>query len=41
VMLSHRAREADVKQALREISALDVTAAKPVVIRIEDESLED
>jgi len=41
VMLSHRAREADVKQALHEISALDVTAAKPVVIRIEDESLED
>ena len=41
VMLSHRAREADVQQALYEISALDVTAAKPVVIRIEDESLED
>jgi homoserine dehydrogenase len=41
VMLSHRAREADVKQALREIGALDVTAAKPVLIRIEDESLED
>jgi homoserine dehydrogenase len=41
VMQSHRAREADVRQALREISALDVTAAKPVVIRIEDESLED
>jgi homoserine dehydrogenase len=41
VMLSHRARESNVQQALREISALDVTAAKPVVIRIEDESLED
>jgi homoserine dehydrogenase len=41
VMLSHRAREADVKQALNQISALDVVAAKPVLIRIEDESLED
>jgi homoserine dehydrogenase len=41
VMLSHRAREADVKKALREIGALDVTAAKPVLIRIEDESLQD
>jgi homoserine dehydrogenase len=41
VMLSHRAREADVKQALAEISALDVVAARPILIRIEDESLED
>jgi len=41
VMLSHRALEADVQKALSEISALDVTAAKPVLIRIEDESLED
>ncbi len=41
VMLSHRALEADVKKALSEISALDVTAAKPVLIRIEDESLQD
>jgi homoserine dehydrogenase len=41
VMLSHRAREADVQQALREIGALEVTAAKPVLIRIEDESLAD
>jgi homoserine dehydrogenase len=41
VMLSHRAREADVKQALDKISALDVVAAKPVLIRIEDENLED
>jgi homoserine dehydrogenase len=41
VMLSHRAREADVKKALREISALDVTAAEPMLIRIEDESLQD
>ncbi len=41
VMLTHRAREADVQQALRDLGALDVTAARPVVIRIEDESLED
>ncbi len=41
VMLSHRAREADVRQALNKISALDVVAAKPVLIRIEDENLED
>jgi homoserine dehydrogenase len=41
VMLSHRAQEADVKMALNEISALDVVAAQPVLIRIEDESLQD
>jgi homoserine dehydrogenase len=41
VMLSHRAREADVQRALREIAALEVTAARPVLIRIEDESLQD
>jgi homoserine dehydrogenase len=41
VMLSHRAREADVKMALNEIGALDVTAARPALIRIEDASLED
>ncbi|MCU0589952.1 MAG: homoserine dehydrogenase [Desulfobacterales bacterium] len=41
VMLSHRAQEADVKKALNEISALDVTGAKPVLIRIEDEGLQD
>jgi len=41
VMLSHRARESDVQKALSEIGALEVTAAKPVLIRIEDESLED
>ncbi len=40
-MLSHRAREADVQRALREIAALEVTAARPVLIRIEDESLQD
>jgi homoserine dehydrogenase len=41
VMLSHRAQEADVKKALNEISALDVTGAKPVLVRIEDEGLQD
>jgi len=41
VMLSHRAQEADVKMALNEISALDVVAARPVLIRFEDESLQD
>jgi homoserine dehydrogenase len=41
VMLSHRALEADVKKALNEISALDVVAAQPVLIRIEDEGLQD
>ncbi len=41
VMLSHRAREADVQQALAEISALEVAAAKPMLIRIEDPNLVD
>ncbi|MFO7708894.1 MAG: homoserine dehydrogenase [Desulfobacterales bacterium] len=41
VMLSHRAREADVQQALKEISALEVAAARPVLIRIEDHNLVD
>ena len=38
VMLSHRAREADVRSALAEIEGLDVVAAKPALIRIEDDS---
>jgi homoserine dehydrogenase len=41
VMLSHRAREADVRQALAEISALNVVAARPALIRIEDDNLID
>jgi homoserine dehydrogenase len=41
VMLTHRAREKDVQQALERIGALDVVAAKPVLIRIEDGSLQD
>ncbi|MFY9941118.1 MAG: homoserine dehydrogenase [Desulfobacterales bacterium] len=38
VMLTHLAREADVKQALAEIAFLDVVSDRPVVIRIEDEN---
>jgi homoserine dehydrogenase len=41
VMLTHRSREAAVKQALGEINALEVVGAKPVLIRIEDDNLED
>jgi len=41
VMLTHRAREKDVQQALERIGALDVVAAKPALIRIEDQSLQD
>jgi len=40
VMLSHLVREADVKQALKEISALDVVGDEPVLIRIEDEAMD-
>ncbi len=37
VMLTHQAREADVRQALDRISRLDVVGDRPVLIRIEDE----
>jgi homoserine dehydrogenase len=40
VMLSHRAREADVKQALAEIRDLNVVSAEPALIRIEDDELD-
>lgn len=40
VMLSHLVREADVKQALSEISALDVVGDEPVLIRIEDDAMD-
>jgi len=36
VMLTHTAKEADVKKALEEITSLDVVAGKPVLIRIEE-----
>ena len=37
VMLTHHAREADVREALREISTLDVVGAPPALIRIEQD----
>ena len=40
VMLSHRAREADVKRALTEIHDLKVVSDEPVLIRIEDDDLD-
>jgi len=40
VMLTHKAREADVKQALNEIESLDVVGNNPVLIRIEDDNQE-
>ena len=40
VMLSHLAKEADVKQALTEIKALEVVSDEPVLIRIEDEEMD-
>ena len=41
VMLTHLAREADVQNALTDISNLDVVSARPVLIRIENENEED
>ena len=38
VMMTHEAREADVKAALSKISSLDIVADRPVLIRIEDEN---
>ena len=40
VMVTHMAKEADVKIALTQIKALDVVADTPVLIRIEDEKLD-
>jgi homoserine dehydrogenase len=40
VMLSHRAKEADVKRALAEIRDLNVVSDDPVLIRIEDDELD-
>jgi len=40
VMLTHLAREADVKRALSEISVLQVVDEVPVLIRIEDEEMD-
>ena len=41
VMLTHLAREADVQNALTDISNLDVVSDRPVLIRIENENEED
>lgn len=41
VMLTHRAKEADVNKALQELDALDVVSGYPVKIRIEDERNEE
>jgi homoserine dehydrogenase len=41
VMLTHLAREADVQNALSDISNLDVVSDRPVLIRIENEDEED
>jgi homoserine dehydrogenase len=41
VMLTHKAREAGVQDALKQIAALDVVADTPVLIRIEDNSEPD
>jgi len=40
VMLTHRAKEADVKHALAEIRHLNVVSDEPVLIRIEDDELD-
>ena len=40
VMLSHRAKEADVMRALSEINALDVVSSQAVLIRIENQELD-
>ena len=40
-MISHHAKEADVRNALAQISALDVVSATPILIRIEDENERD
>jgi homoserine dehydrogenase len=41
VMLTHRAREADVQNAFRRIEALDVVDEKPMLIRLEETNGQD
>jgi homoserine dehydrogenase len=41
VMLTHRAKEADISKALSEINSLDVVSDQPALIRIEDENSQD
>jgi len=40
VMVTHKAKEDDVKKALAEISTLDVVSDEPALIRIEDDKLD-
>ncbi len=39
VFITHRAREADLQAAVKQIGDLDVVDGKPVIIRIEDENI--
>lgn len=39
VMLTHEARESDIRNAVKTIEALDEVGGKPVVIRVEDKNL--
>ena len=41
VMVTHLAKEADVKKALSKITSLEAVSARPVLIRIEDEEDQD
>ncbi len=41
VILTHLAKEADVKKALSQISSLDIISDSPVLIRVEDENGEN
>ena len=41
VMVTHRAREADVKAALSKVAEIEVVSDTPVLIRIEDEDGQD
>jgi len=41
VMVTHLAKEADVKKALSRMTSLEVISARPVLIRIEDEDDQD
>jgi homoserine dehydrogenase len=41
VMMSHRVKENDVRNALKEIRALDTVSGAPVLIRIEDDKPDD
>lgn len=41
VMVTHLAKEADVKKALSKMTSLEAVSARPVVIRIEDEDDQD